>query len=205
MIRILLASLFLFQLLSAAETGGISGRVTERGTGKPIMSASITVSGTNLSTSSNAKGVFKLKNVPVGTHTVKARMTGYKTVAVKGVKVSARSVASVSLKMTRIKTVREIQELERKKAEEATRKLTPEAKNKNEQPEATSRDPREYIEAKAKKEAEKATTERSDTPDSGLGKGAAPPSTEPEEIYIHGEEDAEPEEVPPAAESSPGY
>jgi iron complex outermembrane receptor protein len=83
-----LLGLFLFAtLLAAAQTGSISGRVTDESK-KTLPGASVSIKGTGKSTSTDANGNFKLSGVNKGTVTLTVSFVGYtsaeKTVNVTG-------------------------------------------------------------------------------------------------------------------------
>lgn len=63
----------------AASTGKISGKVTDKSTGDPIVGANVLVEGTYFGSASDADGNFFILNVPPGTYTVKCQVIGYKT------------------------------------------------------------------------------------------------------------------------------
>src|SRR6266436_5239024 len=60
----------------AVQLGSIAGTVMAEG-GAPLQRASINVSGTRLSTETDAAGHYSISSVPVGTHRLRARMLGY--------------------------------------------------------------------------------------------------------------------------------
>jgi TonB-linked SusC/RagA family outer membrane protein len=60
-----------------AREGSITGRVMAARTGQPIAGATVMIEGTQLTTTADTGGVFRLNGVPAGTHTVLARRIGY--------------------------------------------------------------------------------------------------------------------------------
>jgi TonB-linked SusC/RagA family outer membrane protein len=62
---------------TAAQQGTITGRVTEQGTGRPVADARILLVGTSLFAVTNAEGRYTVRNVPVGTATVRVLRVGY--------------------------------------------------------------------------------------------------------------------------------
>ncbi len=101
--RLLLGvALTLFALPAAAQTGTISGRVTEAGTGRAIANADVrAVSGVSSVFGAHAdeNGVFRIVNVPPGTYTVEARHLGHKATGVSSVNVGAGASANVDVTM----------------------------------------------------------------------------------------------------------
>jgi iron complex outermembrane receptor protein len=74
-----LLGLFLFAtLLATAQTGSISGRVLDE-TQKTLPGASVSIKGTNQSTSTDANGNFKINGVNKGTVTLTVSFVGYKS------------------------------------------------------------------------------------------------------------------------------
>jgi len=80
---LLLAALFTLLLPSGlmAQTGSVSGKVTDRGTRQPIADAQVVVPGTALVTQTNKEGDYRLSNVPAGRVQVSAFRLGYKAVS----------------------------------------------------------------------------------------------------------------------------
>ena len=61
----------------AAQTGTIGGKVVDP-QGKPLPLAQLYVEGTTLATQSRNDGNYVLTGVPAGTHTLHARLLGYR-------------------------------------------------------------------------------------------------------------------------------
>lgn len=80
----------------AAQTGRIAGRVVSP-QGEPVVSAQVSVSGTQLRTSTDVQGRYTLAGVPAGTHTVTAGALGYASKTVTGVAVAAGQTAALDL------------------------------------------------------------------------------------------------------------
>ncbi len=62
----------------AAQTGTISGRVTDAGSGSPVPSAQVFVADLDLGVLSQQNGTFTLQNVPAGTQTVTVQRLGFR-------------------------------------------------------------------------------------------------------------------------------
>jgi len=58
-------------------TGNLSGRIVDATTQTPLAYASVFVEGTNIGTTSDVEGKFRLFNIPVGIQTVKSTYLGY--------------------------------------------------------------------------------------------------------------------------------
>lgn len=62
---------------AAAQQTGVSGRVTDASSGRPVATANVTIAGTNLGTQTNADGVFTIRGVTPGTVTVRVLSIGF--------------------------------------------------------------------------------------------------------------------------------
>lgn len=65
-----------------AQGGAIRGRVTDAG-GQPLTRASILIDGSALNASSNDQGRYEIRGVPAGTYTVRVRLLGFVSQAVR--------------------------------------------------------------------------------------------------------------------------
>ena len=82
------------------ESGTITGIVTEAAMGSPVAGARVEVAGTQLRVATGADGRFTIANVPVGNHTLQARMLGY-GVLERAVSVANGQVATVNFQLSR--------------------------------------------------------------------------------------------------------
>jgi TonB-dependent starch-binding outer membrane protein SusC len=64
-------------MLSAQETGTVTGRVVEEASLRPLSGANVLVEGTQRGTLTRADGTFLLAGVPAGTHQLRASLIGY--------------------------------------------------------------------------------------------------------------------------------
>ena len=62
----------------AAQTGTITGQVTDAASGRPLESAQVYIEGTSFGTLTNSSGNYLFVNAPVGEHTVIAELVGYR-------------------------------------------------------------------------------------------------------------------------------
>ncbi len=60
-----------------AQSGVLSGVVTDQQTGRPMVGVQVSLEGTALRTTTGNDGRYTLRNVPSGTHTVSAQIIGY--------------------------------------------------------------------------------------------------------------------------------
>ena len=63
---------------AAAQTGTITGQVTDAASGRPLESAQVYIEGTALGTLTNSSGNYLFVNAPVGAQTVIAELVGYR-------------------------------------------------------------------------------------------------------------------------------
>jgi TonB-linked SusC/RagA family outer membrane protein len=63
------------------QTGIVTGRVTDSASGKSVSGATVAVKGTKLSTLTNERGEFILRDVPSGTQLLTVKLFGYKPVS----------------------------------------------------------------------------------------------------------------------------
>ncbi len=69
--------------------GKIRGKVTDAGTGEPLVGANVVVVGTQMGAASNVSGEFVILNVPAGTFTIRTSYVGYQTITISNVRVNA--------------------------------------------------------------------------------------------------------------------
>jgi len=63
--------------LAQANQTRLTGKITEKETGQPIPLAQIQIVGTNLGAQTNQAGVYLVRGLPAGAHTVRALALGY--------------------------------------------------------------------------------------------------------------------------------
>lgn len=80
---LLLAAVLSLTVPSAllAQTGSVTGKITDRGTLQPIADAQVIVTGTALVTQSNRDGEYRLSNVPAGRVQIGVFRLGFKSVS----------------------------------------------------------------------------------------------------------------------------
>jgi TonB-linked SusC/RagA family outer membrane protein len=82
-----------------AQTGTLTGRVTNARDGLPVPNAQVSIPGTSLGAIVDVDGTFRVANIPAGAHEVRARSIGYQPV-VANFSVEAGGTATVSLVLT---------------------------------------------------------------------------------------------------------
>ena len=80
-----------------AQTGTVSGAVTDEA-GAAVSGAEVRVEGTKLHTSSDERGHYELRDVPAGTHSVRALMLGFKS-ALRSVTVEVGGTATLDFQL----------------------------------------------------------------------------------------------------------
>lgn len=73
--KFIITILLLFPFLCIAQTGSVTGRITDGET--PIPFSSVVLKGTNLGAISNDKGEFSIRNVPFGIYTLSVKIIGF--------------------------------------------------------------------------------------------------------------------------------
>ncbi|MCI0478915.1 carboxypeptidase regulatory-like domain-containing protein, partial [Candidatus Uhrbacteria bacterium] len=84
-----------------AQTGRISGKVTDSKSGEPLAFANVVILGTSplLGAMTLNDGTYTIVGVPVGTYTLKAMMMGYTAVEKPGVSVNAGQTTDAAFKL----------------------------------------------------------------------------------------------------------
>ncbi len=81
-------------------TQSIRGMITDKASGEPLYPATIRIDGTHTSAPTDGKGMFILKDVPIGRHTVSVSMVGYETAVIKEVLVSSAKEVYLEVGLT---------------------------------------------------------------------------------------------------------
>ena len=79
--------LFFFNSVFAGTTGKLSGSVTTKETGEPLIGANVMIEGTVLGAATDTEGNYFILQVPPGTYTVRFTMIGYQTVVMNDVRI----------------------------------------------------------------------------------------------------------------------
>jgi hypothetical protein len=92
---------FFFLFLAAepvlAQSGRISGRVTDAATRDPIPGANVVIEGTQRGATTSADGYYSIINVPPGTHRLQISFVGYATHIAENVRVSIDEVTTLNV------------------------------------------------------------------------------------------------------------
>ena len=85
-------------VIHAGTTGKIAGTVTDEA-GSPVPGAGVAVQGTRLGATADLDGRYLILQVPPGSHTLEARMIGFRSVDVTNVEVRADRTSSVDFSL----------------------------------------------------------------------------------------------------------
>ena len=83
----------------AQQSGIITGRVTDARTGAPLADVTVTVTGANLRTLTNAEGTYRISGVPTGSREISANRIGYSG-STSRVSVAAGQTATANLSLS---------------------------------------------------------------------------------------------------------
>jgi hypothetical protein len=85
---------------SLAQTGKISGTVTDARTGEPLIGANIIIPETAIGAATDINGFYSIINVPPGTHSIRVSSIGYTTQTVVDIRVSINQTTIVDVELT---------------------------------------------------------------------------------------------------------
>jgi len=98
--NILIILLSLIPILAFAQTSGrITGTITERATGEPLVGVNITIEGTFIGAAADEDGYYNIIQVPSGTYTVVFSMIGFQQVRVTDVVVRTGLTTTIDMQM----------------------------------------------------------------------------------------------------------
>ncbi len=87
---LIFCAVILLSYQAAAQSGGkIVGNITDASTGQPLVGCSVFIENLMLGDATDEEGNYLILNIPSGNHNVRAKMLGYNTQIVEGVKVSS--------------------------------------------------------------------------------------------------------------------
>lgn len=85
--------------VAEAQTGKLTGVVTDAETGNPIEGVAVTIQGTTLGSNTNAAGRYFIIQIPPGTYTVLARRLGYQSVNAANVQITIDATRDQNFKL----------------------------------------------------------------------------------------------------------
>ena len=100
LLLVLLPLLFL-PAIAAAQTGKVSGKVTDLETGEPLIGANVIVNsvGTTRGAATDVNGGYVVLNVPIGKVTITASYIGYKTITIENVLVRSNETTDKDVQL----------------------------------------------------------------------------------------------------------
>ena len=98
---------FLMGLTAVAQTGTISGKITDAKTGEEIIGANVSIQGTQIGAATDLEGKFTIANVKPGSYNLVVSFITYKTHIIPDVVVETNRISTITVSMTE-----ESQELE---------------------------------------------------------------------------------------------
>jgi outer membrane receptor protein involved in Fe transport len=99
---LLLLIVFIYSQLMFAQTGKLSGRITDAANGEPLIGANVIVEGTTMGAASDLEGYYSILNLRPGSYTVRYQYIGYNTQIVTDVKISADKTTTQDIKLTSV-------------------------------------------------------------------------------------------------------
>ncbi len=100
---LLFATAFLYAGLGAgpalAQSGDISGQVTEAATGEPLIGVNVAIEGTTQGAVTDTEGYYVILNVSPGTYTLRASYIGFTTQVVEDVRVNIDQTTTINIEM----------------------------------------------------------------------------------------------------------
>jgi len=96
----LVVAVFLSATPARAQTGTITGTVTDAETGESLPGVNVVVKGANIGAATGSDGTFEIQDVPAGEQTLEVRFVGYRTKR-KNVSVSDGEVTVVKVQLRR--------------------------------------------------------------------------------------------------------
>lgn len=94
--------LFVFMsssFLAVAQTGSISGTITDAKTKEAIIGGSVLIQGTQIGTSTDLEGNFAIKNLKPGTYTLQISYIAYQTAIVPDIVVEVDKISDIKIEM----------------------------------------------------------------------------------------------------------
>ena len=79
--------LVISEILLSGTTGKLSGRVTDKTTGDPLIGVNVMVEGTVLGAATDSDGSFFILQLPPGSYNVRFSMIGYQTLVMNNVRI----------------------------------------------------------------------------------------------------------------------
>jgi len=92
-------SFFLINFTLLAQTGKITGKVTDTQTGEPLIGANILILNTNFGSATDVNGEYIITQVPPGDYDLRVSYIGYQNVTIQNIRVTSGLTQEVNFKM----------------------------------------------------------------------------------------------------------
>ena len=96
-LRNLIFFVYILHPIFSGTTGKVTGLVTEKDSGAPLIGCNVMVMDSDLGTASNQDGEYFILNIPPGIYSVKFSMIGYETLILENVKISVDKTDLVNI------------------------------------------------------------------------------------------------------------
>lgn len=100
--KLIILFVLLFTGIEFAQSGKLSGQVTDSTTGEPLFAANVIVSGTTMGSAADLNGYYSILNIRPGTYMVNYRYIGYQTKIVKNVVINADKTTKIDVSLSPI-------------------------------------------------------------------------------------------------------
>ncbi|MFK7972514.1 MAG: TonB-dependent receptor [Bacteroidia bacterium] len=98
-----LCTLFFFLINSlSAQTGTLSGKVTDSETGEPLPSAAVVIIGTYKGSNTKADGTFVIKDIKPGDYSIRVAYVGYTEKRFNGITITANKTTTLNASMVEV-------------------------------------------------------------------------------------------------------
>src|SRR5690554_4893059 len=98
-ILLMLIALIIPAEMALAQTGKISGQVTDASTGEPLPGVNVVIAGTTTGATTDPDGYYTILNVPPGTYSLRASFIGYTPETVEEVRVNIDLTSEVNFSL----------------------------------------------------------------------------------------------------------
>jgi outer membrane receptor protein involved in Fe transport len=96
----LLTTVFCQLFSASAQTGTLTGKVTDASTGQKLTGATVIINTTNRKTTSDLDGMFRFNNISAGTYTLQVTYVGYEIKEISGVEIKASAVTNFDINLS---------------------------------------------------------------------------------------------------------